>query len=407
VQLNATNAWTSPAFDSGVVATTLPELDLATTSYAGLADAASTYWRVRVQDGAGLWSGWSTGHQFQRRTKGTLVIDNPPSSGLISEPTPPIIWTFTGRTGRAYQVFVTPAADSTKILYTTGKRAPFDDEMTLPTALIGGPIITDDSSYTVHVRVWDTIDRESTPGDPPWVEQSRTFTYDYDATVDPVTGLAVQDLTPKPHAKLTWSRATAPDSFTIRRDGIIIATGLDPADINTGSTTYTWTDKQAYPRTNHTWRVDAIVNGATSSANPTVIAQIKPVGIWICDHERNVEVQLLGDDAGTWGMGEVADIHTPLGASRPIRITQALRGFEGSISARLMTYGGTTVAQAVANLYSIKERPGRTVQLTLADVSFPVVLGNIVIAPTPIVETIRAVSLDFWQVGQLPFAASL
>ena len=59
VQTNATDVWTAPTFDSGTVASSTPELDLNTTSYAALTDGQVIYWRVRVQDMAGLWSLWS------------------------------------------------------------------------------------------------------------------------------------------------------------------------------------------------------------------------------------------------------------------------------------------------------------------------------------------------------------
>jgi hypothetical protein len=46
--------------------------------YPGLADAASTWWRIREQDGAGLWSAWSDPATFKRDIKGTLTLLNPP-----------------------------------------------------------------------------------------------------------------------------------------------------------------------------------------------------------------------------------------------------------------------------------------------------------------------------------------
>lgn len=90
VQINPTNAFTAPAFDSGTVLTSVPELDLNTTAYAGLAADATAWWRVRVQDGAGLWSDWSVPTSFTRKLKLTLTLNNPPS-GIIRtnlEPNP-------------------------------------------------------------------------------------------------------------------------------------------------------------------------------------------------------------------------------------------------------------------------------------------------------------------------------
>jgi len=79
VQIDAANDFTTGIdFDSGTVLTSVPELNLASTAYAGLADGATTYWRVRFQDAAGLWSAWSASTSFKRDDKGTLTLNNPP-----------------------------------------------------------------------------------------------------------------------------------------------------------------------------------------------------------------------------------------------------------------------------------------------------------------------------------------
>lgn len=77
VQVNATDVWTSPSFDSGDVATNVPELDLSTTAFAGVGAGSTVYWRVRVKDGAGLWSNWSASASFAYQTQGTLTVNNP------------------------------------------------------------------------------------------------------------------------------------------------------------------------------------------------------------------------------------------------------------------------------------------------------------------------------------------
>lgn len=567
VQINATNVWTSPTFDSGTVTATEPQLDLSTTAYAGLAAAASTYWRVRVQDGAGLWSDWSLGAQFQRQTKGTLVLDNPASSnrvtnpsfevdvsnwalyvgvaaptrvtttpyaglgrlsavgsntstmprvaatiipavagevwtvsarvrsdgqtptnailyvkstvagsetggttfgphapawapdvngwqlvnltftipvgsdgfkiipgvqtaanytgtlgvdavmaektatltlyddngrGFVTEPTPPILWTFTGRTQSAWQLFVTPASDVSVILYNTGKIAGTATAHTLPAG-----ILKDDQSYMVHLRVWDTIAREATPNDTPWVYIYRSFIYDYDPTVPGVTALAVSDLSPIPAAYLTWTRSTAPDSFIIRRNGVIVASGLTSGALGTGGTGYAYTDRGAKPNQSVTWTVQAVVNGKTSSVNPNVVGNLKPVGIWLQDPARGLSVQLIGQESGTWNMGELSTAHAPVGSKNSVLITQALRGYEGSVSGEIMDTSVNTVAQKEATLWALKSTPGRTYSLTLADMSIPVVISNVVVAPTPGNEIVKAVSFDFYQQSDLPFVAVL
>lgn len=77
VQINATDVWTSPTFDSGTVLTSVPELDLEATAFAGVADGSTVFWRVRFQDAAGIWSPWSASTSFKYDAKGTLAVNNP------------------------------------------------------------------------------------------------------------------------------------------------------------------------------------------------------------------------------------------------------------------------------------------------------------------------------------------
>lgn len=85
VQQNATNVWTSPTFDSGTVPAVVPELDLATTAAAVLADGASIWWRVRVKTDAQQWSLWSDGAQYRREDKGTLAVTNPAAPSAVQQ----------------------------------------------------------------------------------------------------------------------------------------------------------------------------------------------------------------------------------------------------------------------------------------------------------------------------------
>jgi hypothetical protein len=402
VQVNATNVWTSPTFDSGTVASSDAQLDLSATAYAGLSSGSSTWWRVRVQDGAGLWSDWSLGAQFQRQTQGTLALSNPPGTGLISEPTPPITWSLTSRTQKAYQVFITRG---TTVVYNTGKITGATTSRTLPDG-----ILKDDTSYKAYVRTWDTIDRESTPNDPPYVEASQTFTYNYDVTVNPVTSLAATDLSPVPAVQLTWSRATAPDTFIIRRDGVIVASNLTSASLSTGGTNYAYTDRGGDPRRPVQWRVDAVAGGKTSASNPTVTKTLNPLGTWLQDFERGIYVQLLdrtAGDGGSWTMGEEAETHTPVGATAGVRITQSLRGFEGSVTGKIVAGSLGAVAVQEANWYLLKSTPGRVYQLTLSNFTIPVVIGNVVVAPVAVPELMKQVTFNFWQTGSLPFTADV
>jgi len=95
VQIDPAANGTTPAFDSGEVPVLSSSLALSATAYAGLADGATTSWRVRVRTTGGLsaWSEWAT---FSRVGKGTVTITNPGATS--GDGTPPLQATFTGAT---------------------------------------------------------------------------------------------------------------------------------------------------------------------------------------------------------------------------------------------------------------------------------------------------------------------
>lgn len=404
VQIDPNGTWAAPAWDSLPVEATEPELDLATTSYPGLTAGTETRWRVQVQDGSGLWSDWSDPARFRRDNKGTLTIDNPgaPPNDFVSEWTPPIFWSLAGETQRKWQVFVTPADDHTDVLHDSGKVKGADASYTLPKG-----VLEDDSRYRVVVRIWDTKDREHTPDDPVWTQAEREFAFKEDPTPNPVTALAAENLLPRPWVELTWDRATAPDRFVVKRNGTVIEHDLDPADLFTSGTSYRWVDKDAHPYRHHVWVVQSVANGKTSANNPNVGLDVAQQGIWLADKERDIDVFINGRDEGTWGVGEEGTTHMPLGAEHGARITQAVRGLEGSITGELTDLGATSVETWEDRLLRIKSRPGQVLTLSLGNVSLRCVVANIAIWPTPSVPITKGVSFDFWQVGRLDFKPRL
>lgn len=402
VQINPTNSFTSPAFDTGTVLSSVPQADLSETAYAGLADGATAYWRVRVQDGSGQWSPWSSAVSFSRRTEGTLTLTSP-SGNTVAETTPPITWTFTGRTQGSFQVIVIDKAG--KWIHNSGRRTTEDNIYTLPANVIKSEV----DPYRIVVRVWDTYNRVTIPGDTAYVQATHTVTMTKDTGTPGVTDFALTPLTDMPGVALTWSRATMPDKFIIKRDDEIIETVVEPQDLLiSGSTTdYRYVEMSATPNESHTWTVMAVVNGKTSGTNPTVTHTIKVTGIWLADPEREIGVFLLGDDDGTWGMGEEAGVYTPVGGNATVRVTQALRGYEGSLSGLLMEsqLSSKTLAQMEDDVWELKRTPGAVYRLVLHGLNIPVVIGNVVMAPSPRKEPEKKVSFDFWQVGELPFKA--
>lgn len=400
VQIDAGGNFTTPAFDSGTVTATEPELDLSTTAYASLSAGVETRWRARVQDGSGLWSPWSDVVRFRRDNKGTLTITNPPSSGIISEWTPRIIWGLTGETQTAWQVFITPADDPGTRLYDTGRTKGTDTSWTLPKA-----VIFDDNDYRAVVRIWDSKDRVKTGSDRPYTEAVQTFHFNEDPTPNAATGLTAVNLLPRSRVQLDWSRATAPDSFTILRNDRPIETAVAPVDVSNGGTTYRWVDKEAPPGRQHVYKVQSTVNAKTSTGNPTVTITPRTTGVWLTNPDTDVDVFIVAgrDPASGVSMGEEATTHFPVGSETGVRITQGMRGWEGTVSGRLHDKYGFTAEQWQNRLWKLKERPGEVLVLTLGQEAFRVVVGNVVSTPIGDLPTTKSVSFEFWSVGRLPF----
>lgn len=406
VQIDAADDFTAPDFDSGEVASTEPELDLATTAYAGLATGATTYWRVRVKDGAGLWSAWSASASFTSQAKGAVSITNPAASpsNFVEEYTPPISWSHTGTTQAAYQVLIADTAYPSTYLHNSGKILGTANSYTLPAG-----VLRDGRTYRVVVRTWDQYSRENTPGDTPWVFATRDFTVQYSATPTPPSGESAAQQGQTPGITLSWQRGSAPDSWTIERDGAAIVTDLDPADTLVSGTSHAWTDWTAAPNTQHTYRIRAVVNGQMSSGGTDVTAEIPMDGIWLGDPDSGQWALIRGDGI-EWEHAEDSATYTPLDADHVVRIVAGLRGLEGNVDGPMRASADFTIDQMRAAVWTVKEQPNLVYRLVAGTVNIPVVVGNVSMRPhsqTKPGRPVEHVSFEFWQKGELPFEAKL
>lgn len=386
-QALATANASGDVLDTGTVASSVPQLDLNDTAYGGLSDGSTVWWRVRVQDGAGLWSGWSPVGWFTRQNKGTLNVTNPASGGTptVYDATPTITWTFTGQTQKQYETIITDPATPSKILWTSGVVTSTNLAVTPPPGVVNTP----GKTYRLIHRVYDTQNRVAVPGDPTYVEVVRDFLLDQSVATAPVSNLTGAVDPFRPWYTLEWDRSGSIHTFVIIRDGVIIDE-VQPLDVIVSGNHYKYIDRRAKPRVPHTWSVAVKYDAITSSGNPTVSATPKLVTTHIGDIYGGHEIFLFGMDRNADEnvqalRAENSEVHYVMGQAPPVLITQALRGYEGTITGIVAQdlISGLSSTQQLANLEYFKDNPGIPAILAWVDKVIKVVLYNISDTPMP------------------------
>lgn len=380
VQISATESFTTPEYDSGWVANTVEQWDLGDTAYVGVTDGQTRFWRVRVKDEASLSSDWSDTEEFARNTKGALTIVNPAAApnDYVEETTPPLDWTFTGRTQTRAVV---------KLLLL--------DDVDLPKKLLERWVVKTGTrvhvprktlksveTYRMVVRAWDDFDRAETPGDPAYVEASRDFTYNRSGTPAAVTALTAVPSTTEPKVVLTWERALQPDYFSLRVDGKEVEDRIDPEDVFVSGTTYSMDWWLASPREVHIYEVEAVVvtTGKLkhSDGNSTATATVETTGIWLVDADDGTVVEIKGMDDLNFSIREVSETHDMVGSRRPVTITELIGGYTASFGGYILSRAGRDA------MLALKGRIATELRLIVKDYNIPVELGaDTQITPRP------------------------
>lgn len=381
----------TPWWDSGTVLTDVPELDLADTAKVPapptLVSGSAYWWRVRVRDSGGIWSDW-TMSAFYVQAKGTVTLNNPGASpnNFVEEATPPVLWSTAGMTQTAYQVMVWDA-DKTTLLLDTDKVTSADGSATLnswKTVGVSDSPLEVGKTYQLELRVWDSVVRATTPGDPPYVTVERAFTYKETATVGPVTSIALIPNSSNPWATIEVARATAPDQFSLWRDGVCIMDNLDAANHDVGGGKYRIVDRTATPREQHKWMVKATVNSKTSTANPELTATVKPVTAYLSDYRGAWSVPFLNYSVDL-GTSDGSSTTMALNSDEAITIYQGGGAREGDFVGILS--GGvnsTTARQHLTRILEMRDpkNRGKTCVLTYADQSITCSVSQIDFQPT-------------------------
>ena len=409
VQIDPGNIFSSPAFDSGWVTSADPELDLTTTAYAGLANLATTYQRVRVRDQDGGESAWSASVSIKRTDQGTLAITTP-SGSTIKDPTPTVSWSLTGATQAFWRVKVTRDDDHSVVLHDTRKRKGTTTSYTIPAGVIDDEGIP----YRIVVHTWDNVARIAVPNFPTYVAAVKTVTLADGAAGSPSSTTAVQ-WGSTPAVDVGWQQLDAlgpNDTFAIVRDNFVIVALLDPADVLVSGTTYSYRDWTASPLRQHSYQVRRVEPGNQSPKSAAATVTPKVEGVWLVDTIASPARYIVctGTDVDNWTRTDQYALHRVLGASAPVKITTALGGTDGTYKGALFDQTGLSTKTMLDRIDRMIEKPDRTFRLVAGQVNIPVAVADL----SPSIHQLLFTTLDkatvswrFWQDGEFSFKARI
>jgi hypothetical protein len=406
VQVNATNTYVdedtgfdSPDFDTATAypdgyPTPDPELDLAdsTLSFADIVVDTSKWWACRVQSAAGVWSNWSRPVNFGRVARGTLAILSP-SGGVVNDATQEIIWSLTGATQIAWLVEVFNDATGERLhRMHSGRGNATDTSYTLPKGVITSESIT----YRIRVRVWESLTRVTTPGDPVFTEAVETFVFAEDPTPDPFTNASARQLSPgNPVVVVHVERGAAPDLVSVWRDGELVATDIDPADLAVSPGVYEFHDYTAPPRLTHTYKVRPKVDGKLGPAVTATIATTVP-DVWLADPHNALLVPLKSAQV-QFAAPQPGSSHMVKNGKYVQRVYQTQQGMQGTVRGLIIDSFGSSAAQWVENFDSMRDREKDKFRLIVGNLNQTVVLSDVVPEPYPSGgPSDTTVSFGFW-----------
>lgn len=335
---------------------------------------------------------------FTRKAKPALAITSPPvpPGNTVRDLSPPVVWSAPAapRVQTAYEVtLLVQLLGAFWEIWRKPRTAGTATTVTIPEpGKDGSPLIQSGRTYRVRVRRWDDVDRRASPGDPDYVEAVREFTYVRDGTPAPPTNLNATPIDAK--VRLTWSRVGTPDRWSIKVNGVEVRR-IAGAELSTGGNNYAYDYWLAVSGEVNTFEVEAVVltggellhSGGAGGANPTAQATTKPGGKWLVDPTDSTAVQIAGAEQISLELGEDGTTFTLPGRRSPVRITDNIRGLEGSVS-------GTLVSSA--DKAKFEDLKGRMAELRYIQqkLNIPVRLEEVG-GPVPVSTTSDK---DWWQV---------
>ena len=202
---------------------------------------------------------------------------------------------------------------------------------------------------------------------------------------------------------MSWTRATAPDSFAIQRrdeDGNWkYVDEVLASEVSAGGTSYEYRDALAPSYEQLGWRVLAIVNERQSGTNPIVTGTVRRLAPVLMRPDGSDVCCFLNPERSRF-YRNIQEIHEPM-SGPPVLVTQKLGGQSGSVSGLLTSDAipGVTAKQMRKRYLSMRKDSGAELRLAIADEALAVVAYNMEIDILTDTEGITySVSFDWFEV---------
>lgn len=393
VRTNGTHAYTwfndTAQFELGNVATTwfLP--------YTGAPASGTRWWRVRIWDDTDTVSDWSQPVSFTRTDLGSLSISSP--GATTGDLTPPITWSLTGQTQESYKVTLFEVKSNGKLigLWTTAGVGG-TTSVTVPKNLI-----VTGKTYRARVEVWDTLSRANNEHQ----TAEQTFTYSRDGTVtapSTMTAVVYNDGTRNtPAVLVTVTAATQPDFWAVKLDGVEYDGRIDAGPTFVSGTTYQFYVWGVKPRTTTTLAVEAVrLSGGVYKNSTSLSTTVRTdfVGIWLADDTSTAtlgQMVFITDVQVDATVGEIGTTYDVIGSRSPVRLTDTIQGYRGSVTGQVLSKTERDVFLALKDLSLNQD-----LRLVLGDLSIPVRLESVTTAPRPEPgDYLWDVGFSFFQTG--------
>ena len=325
VQMDGSGNFDSPAW-SRLAESSSPGIDLSLTGRPALVSGNWMWWRVRVQDSSGLWSGWSDPVRFKYQPLGSVSILSP--SGSTEDPSPDVVWNHSF-TQTAFRLKLYDKTADNRLAWDTELVQSSSKQYTIPVGVIDAA----DHTWEAVLEVKDDKDRVAVVNGPVFSQSSRLFTWDPTPGMNiPLNVRLYQAHQYWPGVGVQWDYPYPVTYFSIWRDGVLLRTAT-PVEAALPGGGYGVNDWFIPGRQTHKWEVRAHHAGQTSDAGWITKTINHRFPFLMSAVNTELVVPLVNAEVDP-GLYETNDVAVPL-SGNPVLVQQSLKGYVGSCEAEI------------------------------------------------------------------------